>query len=128
MKFKWTTKCEQAFNDLKHCFTTALILTYFNPNLECIVKTDSSDYALRGVLSQYDKNGELRPVAFLSWKLAPAKSNYEIYNKELLAIIKCFEQWRPKLKGSLFLIRILTDYKNLQYFITIKQLTQRQIR
>jgi len=91
MKFKWTTKCEQAFNDLKHYFTTALILAYFNPNLKCIVETDLSNYVLGGVLSQYNKNGKLRPVAFLSWKLAPAKLNYEIYDKELLAIIRCFE-------------------------------------
>jgi len=79
------------------------------------------------VLSQYNKDGKLRPVAFLSQKLAPAELNYEIYNKELLAIIRCFKQWRLKLKGLLFLIRVLTDHKNLQYFITIKQLTQRQI-
>ena len=127
MKFKWTTKCEQAFNNLKYCFITALILAYFNPNLKCIVKTDSSNYVLGGVLSQYNKDGELYLVAFLSQKLAPAKSNYKIYNKELLVIIRCFKQQRPKLKGSLFLIRVLTDHKNLQYFITIKQLTQRQI-
>jgi hypothetical protein len=127
VKFEWTPKCEQAFNDLKRRFTTAPILAHFNPDLECVVKTDSSDHALGGVLSQYNKNGELRPVAFLSQKLAPAESNYEIYDKELLAIIRCFKQWRPELKGSLFPIRVLTDHKNLQYFMTIKQLTQRQI-
>ena len=85
------------------------------------------NHALGGVLSQYNKNSELRLVAFLSRKLAPAKLNYKIYDKELLAIIRYFKQWRPKLEGLLFLIRILTDHKNLQYFITIKQLTQRQI-
>jgi len=127
MKFKWTTKCEQAFNDLKHYFITAPILAHFNPNLKCIVKIDSSNHALGGVLSQYNKNGKLRPVAFFSRKLAPAKLNYKIYDKELLAIIRYFKQWRPKLKGLLFLIHVLIDYKNLQYFITIKQLTQRQI-
>jgi len=79
------------------------------------------------VLSQYNKNGELRLVAFLSQKLAPTKLNYKIYNKELLTIVRYFKQWRLELKGLLFLIRVLTDYKNLQYFITIKQLTQRQI-
>ena len=100
-----------------------MILAYFDPNLKYIIKTDSSDYALGGVLLQYNKDGKLRLVAFLSRKLAPAESNYEIYNKELLIIIKCFKQWRPKLKGLLFLIYMLTDYKNLQYFITIKQLT-----
>jgi len=66
MKFKWTTKCEQAFNNLKHCFITTLILAHFDPNLKCIIKTDSSDYALEGVLLQYNKNGELYLVAFLS--------------------------------------------------------------
>jgi len=70
---------------------TALILAHFDPDLKCIVETDSSDYILGGVLSQYDKNGELCPVAFLFWKLAPAKLNYKIYNKELLAIIRCFK-------------------------------------
>jgi len=44
---------------------TALILAYFDPNLECIIEIDLSDYALGGVLSQYDKNGELYLVAFL---------------------------------------------------------------
>jgi len=72
---------------------------------------------------QYNKNGELCPVAFLSQKLAPTELNYEIYNKELLIIVRCFKQWCSKLKGLLFLIRVLMDYKNLQYFITIKQLT-----
>jgi len=50
MKFKWTTKCKQAFNNLKHCFITALILTYFNPNLKYIIKTDLLNYMLRGML------------------------------------------------------------------------------
>jgi len=52
---------------------------------------DLLDYALEGVLSQYNKNGELCPVAFLFQKLAPAKLNYKIYNKELLTIIRCFK-------------------------------------
>jgi hypothetical protein len=112
---------------LKHHFTTAPILTHFDPDLECVVKTDSSNHILGGVLLQYNKNSELHPVAFLSQKLAPAELNYKIYNKELLAIVKYFKQWRPELKGSLFPIYVLTDHKNLQYFITIKQLTQCQI-
>ena len=45
---------------------TTLILTYFNPNLKYIIKTDLLDYALEGVLLQYNKNGELYLVAFLS--------------------------------------------------------------
>jgi hypothetical protein len=51
MKFKWTARCEQAFNNLKQRFITAPILTHFNPNLKCVIKIDSSNYALGGVLS-----------------------------------------------------------------------------
>ena len=50
MKFKWTPRCKQAFNNLKCCFITALILAYFNSDFECVVKTDSSNYVLGGVL------------------------------------------------------------------------------
>ena len=80
------------FNDLKNQFTIAPILAHFNPDLECILETDSSDHAQGGVLSQYDKNGVLRPIAYFSQKLNTTKSNYEIYNKKLLIIIQCFEQ------------------------------------
>ena len=83
---------------------------------------------LGGVLSQYNKNSKLYLIAFLSQKLTSAELNYKIYNKELLIIVRYFKQWCLEFKGLLFLIYILTDYKNLQYFITIKQLTQRQIR
>ena len=50
MKFKWTLKYKQAFNNLKYCFITALIFTYFNPDLKYIVKIDLSNYTLGGVL------------------------------------------------------------------------------
>ena len=56
----------------------------------------------------------------------PAENNYEIYDKELLAIVRCFEQWRPELEGASFPIAVLSDHKNLQYFATTKQLSHRQ--
>ena len=88
-----------------------------------IVKANSSNYITRGILSQYNKDGVLYPIIyFLKW-LNLVKYNYKIYNKELLAIIKYFKQWWPKLKGIKFLIKVFSDYKNLQYFITIKQLS-----
>jgi len=65
MKFKWTAKYKQAFNNLKHYFITTLILTYFNFNFKYIIKIDSSNHVLRRVLLQYNKNGELCLVAFL---------------------------------------------------------------
>ena len=88
-----------------------------------VIKTDLSDYVTGGILSQYNEEGILYFVAyFLKW-LSPAKCNYKIYNKELLAIIRCFKQWQPELESVRYLIKILSNHKNLQYFITIKQLS-----
>jgi hypothetical protein len=62
------------------------------------LETDSLDYVSGGVLSQKDDEGRLHPIAFYSKNLLSAEYNYEIYDKELLAIIKCFEHWRSELE------------------------------
>lgn len=77
------------------------------------MEADLSNYTSSSVLSQYGLNSTLYPIAYYSHRLSPAECNYEIYNKELLAIIRCFKQWRPKLKGTTFPIKVLSDYKNL---------------
>ena len=87
MKFAWDIICKHTFNDLKKWFTTASILAYFDLNLECVLKADLFDHAQESVFSQYDKNNVLQLIMYFSWKLNVIKSNYEIYDKELLAII-----------------------------------------
>jgi hypothetical protein len=128
VKFNFDHACQHAFEHLKERFISAPILRHFDPELPCVVESDSSDHVSAGVLSQYNKDGILRPVAYFSKRLNPAECNYEIYDKELLAIIRCFEQWRPELEGAAFPIRVLTDHKNLQYFTTTKLLSHRQAR
>ena len=85
-----------------------------------IIEANLSNYATGGILSQYNKNGVLYPIAYFLKQLNPAEYNYKIYNKELLAIIRYFKQWRPKLEDTRFLIKVFSNHKNLQYFITIK--------
>ena len=65
------------------------MLKQFDPDDETLVETDSSGYVVGGVLQQYDKEGVLRPCAFYSQKNTPAECNYEIHDKELLAVVKC---------------------------------------
>jgi hypothetical protein len=72
--------------------------------LEC----DTSDYATGAILSQKDDEGKLHPVAFLSKSMAPAERNYNIFDKELLAIIRAFKEWRHLLEGSEEPIQVLT--------------------
>ena len=67
-------------------------------------------------------------MAFFSCKHLPIEINHEIYDKELLAIIKSFEEWCPILEGTGLPIKIFTDHRNLQYFMFTKQLSRRQAR
>ncbi|MBW0585086.1 hypothetical protein O181_124801, partial [Austropuccinia psidii MF-1] len=81
------------FQILKEAFTTAPILSRFNPPLPAIVETDASDYALGAVLSQVNDSGK-HPIAFDSCNLFPADINYEIHDKELLGIAWALKCWR----------------------------------
>ena len=80
------------------------------------------------MLSQPDDAGILHPVGFFLKKHSPAECNYEIYDKELLAIVRAFEEWRPELEGAKSTIKVLTDHRNLEYFMTSKLLNRRQAR
>jgi hypothetical protein len=81
----------KSFEKLKHCFITAPILMYFDPQRECIVETDASDFALQATLSQICDDKKLHPNAFNSRKFSPAEINYEIHDKELLTIVNSFK-------------------------------------
>lgn len=127
IQFKWDDRCEEAFDKLKEMLITAPILAHFDPERETMVEADSSGYATGGLMLQKDDHGIWRPVAYLSKKHSPAKANYPIHDKELLAIIRCLEAWRPELQ-AVKQFTILTDHKNLRYFYSEKQLTKRQVR
>jgi hypothetical protein len=118
----------KSFKKLKHCFMTIPILTHFDPNRECIVETDASDFALGGALSQTAEDKKLHPNAFHSQKFSPAEINYEIHDKELLTIVDCFKIWRRYLEGLLHMVLVYTDHKNLEYFMMTKVLNRRQAR
>lgn len=59
---------------------------------ETVLEADCSGYVLGSCLSQKDGKGALRPIAYLSKKLSPAEVNYDIHDKELLAIVWCMEE------------------------------------
>jgi hypothetical protein len=127
-KFEWTKDCQEAFETLKVAFTTAPILIHFDPAKESLVETDASNFVTAGVISQRGEDGHWHPIAFRSKKMTPAECNYEIHDKELLAIIQAFQDWRQYLEGARHTVRVLTDHKNLEYFKTKKQLNDRQAR
>ena len=81
-----------------------------------------------GVLSQQDDEGVLHHVAYFSKTHSPAECNYDIYDKELKAIIKMLEEWRPECNGAVYPLQLITDHKNMEYFMTKKLLNRRQAR
>ena len=85
-----------------------------------------SNYTTRGVVSRECEDKLWRLVVFLSKSLNEIERNYEIYNKEMLAIIRELEAWRHLLEGVQFKFEIWTDHKNLEYFMKAQKLNRRQ--
>ena len=121
-------KCRLAFNTLKEAFTTAPVLSHWKPDRQIIVETDASDYALAAILSIQESDDSVHPVAYLSRTFSGAELNYDVHDKELLAIFEAFKSWRHYLEGPAFPIDVVTDHKNLEYFSTTKILSRRQAR
>jgi hypothetical protein len=69
-----------------------------------IVETDALDYVSTGEISPYNNYRILYPIAFFCQKNTTAECNYEIYYKELIAILRAFKEWRPKLEGLFFFL------------------------
>jgi len=102
------------------------VLAILDIDKEMRVEADASDYATGGVLSTKCEDGKWRPVAFISKSLNATKRNYEIHDKEMLAVIRCLEAWRHYLEGAKLEFEIWTDHKNPQYFMTSQKLNRRQ--
>jgi len=69
-----------------------------------------------------------RPVAFISKSLSNTERNYEIHDKEMLAVVRYLEAWRHFLEGTMIRFEIWTDHKNLEYFMKVQKLNRRQAR
>jgi len=92
-----------------------------------IVETDVLEHTLVAILST-QVNGDIYLVAFHSHTFNATELNYNIYDKELLAIFEAFKKWRHYLEGTLAPVEVFTDHKNLVYFCEPKVLSRRQAR
>jgi len=90
-KWDWTEREEKAFKELKEKFTKEPILAAPNIDKKMRMEVDASDHATGGVLSMECEDRLWRPVAFLSKPLNETERNYEIHNKEMLAIVRGLE-------------------------------------
>jgi len=127
-EWEWNPQVEEVFQELKRRFTTAPILAHFDATRPVIIKTDGSDFAIGAILSQRDDRGRLHPVAFHSQKFQPVEINYEIHDKELLAIVDTIKHWRQYCEGVTNQVQVFSDHQNLEFFTTTMILNRRQAR
>ncbi len=127
--FRWSDTAEAVFTKLKGCFVSAPILITADPSRQFVVEVDASEVGVGAVLSQRSPSDDkMHPCAFLSHRLSPAERNYDIGNRELLAVKLALEEWRHWLEGSGVPFIVWTDHKNLEYIKTAKRLNSRQAR
>jgi len=125
VKWVWGESQQKAFDELKGVFTTKPVLVVPDLDKEFRVEADTSNYTTREVLSMKCSDNLWRPVAFILKSLSDTERNYEIHDKEMLAVIRCLEVWRHFLKRTTVKFEIWTDHKNLEYFMKAQKLNQR---
>ena len=113
-EWKWRNEHQETFEELKEKITSQPVLSLPKREGKFRVETNASGYAIEGVLSQ-EQNGKWKPIAFLSRTMQAAEQNYEIYDKELLAIVEALAKWRQYLLDAAEPFEVWTDHENLKY-------------
>ena len=122
----WSNSCQNVFNQLKNMFLSEPVLRFPDTSKPFTIATDASKFASGGVLLQTDTNGDWHPCSYIPQSFTPAEQNYDIYDQELLAIIRGLKTWRHYLHSSPFPVQVFTDHKNLTYFKEARKLNRRQ--
>jgi hypothetical protein len=113
---------------LKKRVIEAFVLSYFSFELETFLEIDSFDYVSIEVLFQKKNDDLIKSITYFSKTFFFIECNYEIYDKKLLTITCCFEQWRVELQLIESLINVLINHKSLKYFMITKKLNKRQTK
>lgn len=127
--FSWTPEADRAFRGLKERFVSAPILVHPDETRQFVVEVDASDTGVGAVLFQRSaSDSKLHPCAFFSRRLSPAERNYDVGNRELLAVKLALEEWRHWLEGSVLPFIVWTDHRDLEYIQSARRLNSRQAR
>ena len=125
----WSPAAEVAFSRLKLLFSSAPVLIHLDPAAQFNVEVDASDSGVGAVLPQRTTSDlKQHPCAFFSRQLSPAEKNYDVGNRELLAVVLALQEWRHWLEGSTHPFIVWSDHKNLSYLRTARRLNSRQAR
>src|SRR5258708_32028670 len=114
--WSWGTAEQQAFDALKNTITSAPMLTFPSRSSLFHLECDASNFATGAILLQQQEDGLFHPIGFMSKSFSDMEQNYQIHDKEMLAIMCALEERRHFLEGSDQKFEIHTDHKNLSYF------------
>ena len=136
--FHWGKVKQEAFDKICTIMCQASVLCQPDFQKKFYLQMDASMYGMGAVLSQEGdtptpslakfKKPITHPVAFFSATFMPTEQNYNIYKRELLAVMKALTHWRPYLGWTKFPFTIMTDHVNLQYWKSPKNLNRRTAR
>jgi len=124
--FIWAELQQCAFLNLKTRFTEEPVLIIPDPMRPFQIESDASKHATGALLTQMDGNGDGHPCTFILKTFSPAEQNYEIYDRELLALVHALTKWCHYIHGSLHTITVLSDHKNLTYWRSPQKLNRQQ--
>ncbi|KIM63358.1 hypothetical protein SCLCIDRAFT_45046, partial [Scleroderma citrinum Foug A] len=127
-EYVWGEAQQQAFAELKSRLTSSPVLRLPDLTKPFTIQTDASKLGTGAVLLQQDAEGVSHPCAYLSQALVGAEQNYQVYDLELLAVIRALKAWRPYLMSPVEPTVIYTDHQNITYFRQPQDLTARQMR
>ncbi len=125
-RWHWDEEQKNVFHTLKKSLNEMTHLRILNLTCEKILKIDTSNFTVGTCLYQI-KNEQQKLIVYQFRKITESEKRYEIHDKELLAIVKALQDWRPYLADTEKLIQIYTDHKNLRNFATMKQLNWQQV-
>ena len=108
MKFEWTSRCEESFQQLKNILTSAPILKVADPEKDFVVCTDACRQGLGGFLMQ-----DNHVICYESRKLKEHEKNYATRDLEFATIVHALNMWRHYLMGRRF--ELIMDHCGLKY-------------
>ena len=126
--FEWTQECTDALERLIQAVTSETVLYQPDFAKQFELEVDASLFSVGAVLFQRDEEGRQRPIFYFSQALNSAERNYDIWDREFLAIIQGLKHNRHLLVGSLHKVVVLTDHENLAHYHHPQKINQQVAR
>ena len=114
--FNWTQECTDALEQLIQAVTSKPVLYQPDWSKQFELEVDASLFTIGAVLFQRDEEGRRRPISYFSQALNPVERNYNIWDREFLAVIRGLKHNQHLLVGSLHKVIVLTDHENLAHY------------